>query len=49
MGGEIAEIDAERFEAEVRKRDLNTIAVFRGRKYGEEKHEAFNNADINTP
>lgn len=46
VGGETAEIDAARFEAEVKRRGLNTIAVFRGRKYGEEKQEAFNNADI---
>lgn len=46
VGGETVEIDAAKFGVEVEKRGLNTIAVFRGRKYGEEKHEAFNNADI---
>lgn len=46
VGGETAEIDAARFDKEVRSRGLNTIAVYQGRKYGEEKHEAFEHADV---
>lgn len=46
VGGETAEIDTARFDKEVRSRGLNTIAVYQGRKYGEEKHEAFEHADM---
>lgn len=46
VGGETAEISAERFEEEVRKRGLNGISVYRGRKYGDEKKHALENADI---
>lgn len=46
VGGETAEIDAARFDEEVRKRGLNTIVVYQGKKYGEEKHEAFEHADV---
>lgn len=49
VGGETAEIDAARFDKEVRSRGLNTIAVYQGRKYGEEKHEAFEHADMFIP
>ena len=46
VGGETAEVDAERLEEEVRSRGLDGIVVYRGRKYGEEKNEMFRNADI---
>lgn len=46
VGGETAEIDATRFDKKVRSRGLNTIAVYQGRKYGEEKHKAFEHADM---
>lgn len=48
VGGETSEIDAKRFDEEVKKRGLNEIALFEGRKYGEEKSEAFDNADVFT-
>ena len=46
VGGETKEIDAKRFNAEVEKRGLNEIAIYKGRKYGEEKEEAFEQADV---
>lgn len=46
VGGETKEIDAKRFNEEVEKRGLNEIAIYQGRKYGEEKNEMFRNADI---
>ena len=46
VGGETAEIDAERFKEEVNKRGLNSITVYNGKKYGEEKQEFFFNSDI---
>ena len=46
VGGETKEIDAKRFAREVEKRGLNEIALYLGRKYGEEKIEMFRNADV---
>ena len=46
VGGETAEIDARRFNEEVEKRGLNEIAIYQGRKYGEEKEEAFEQSDV---
>ncbi len=46
VGGETADIDAQRFENEVSKRGLTDIAIYRGRKYNEEKEEVFSSADI---
>lgn len=46
VGGETAEIDASHFAEEVRRRGLNGIAVYRGTKYGAEKSEAMEQADI---
>ena len=46
VGGETDEIDAARFTREVERRGLNSIVVYHGRKYGEEKHEFFENSDI---
>lgn len=46
VGGETAEIDAKRFEEEVRKRSLTGVAIYQGKKYGEEKYKALKRADI---
>lgn len=46
VGGETKEIDAKRFAEEVDKRQLNRLVVYKGRKYGEEKDEAFEKSDI---
>lgn len=46
VGGETAEINAEKFREEAVKRGLNEIAIYRGKKYGEDKTHAFENADI---
>lgn len=48
VGGETAEIDAGRFAEEVRMRGLNEIAIYKGRKYGKEKSNAFNTVDVFT-
>ena len=46
VGGETKEIDAKRFAEEVVKRQLNRFVVYQGRKYGEDKEEAFEQSDI---
>lgn len=46
VGGETAEIDATRFNKEVEKRQLNTIAIYRGRKYGRDKENTLEASDI---
>ena len=46
VGGETAEIDAARFKKEVEQRGLNQLAVYDGKKYGEDKEPFFRNADI---
>jgi len=46
VGGETKEIDAKRFEEEVEKRGLNELALYKGRKYGKEKEEAFEQSDV---
>lgn len=46
VGGETAEIDASRFEEEVNKRGLNDIAIYHGRKYGDEKMNFYKSSDI---
>lgn len=46
VGGETKEIDAKRFNEEVEKRGLNEIAIYQGRKYGEDKEEAFEKSDV---
>lgn len=46
VGGETAEIDAERFSQEVETRELNQLAIYQGKKYRDEKEVFFNNADI---
>lgn len=46
VGGETAEIDASRFDDEVNKRGLNDIAIYHGRKYGDEKMNIYKSSDI---
>jgi len=46
VGGETAEINSARFEQEVKARGLNQIIRYEGKKYGKEKSESFQNADI---
>lgn len=46
VGGESAEIDAARFKREVEQRGLNQLAIYHGKKYGNDKEEYFNKADI---
>lgn len=46
VGGETAEIDATRFDEEVHKRGLNDIAIYHGRKYGDEKMNFYKSSDI---
>lgn len=48
VGGESKELDAKRFLREVEARGLNGIAVYHGKKYGEEKMNFFAKADIFT-
>ena len=46
VGGETAEIDAARFEREVKDRGLNQIAVYKGKKYGDDKEACLESADV---
>lgn len=46
VGGETKEIDAKRFAEEVDKRQLNTLVVYHGRKYGEEKDAVLADTDM---
>lgn len=46
VGGETAEINAEQFRQEVEQRRLNQVAVYQGRKYGAEKEQFWQDADI---
>lgn len=46
VGGETKEIDARRFNEEVKKRGLNEIAIYHCRKYGKEKEDAFEQSDV---
>lgn len=46
VGGETKEIDVQRFNEEVEKRGLNEMAFYQGRKYGDEKEEAFEQSDV---
>lgn len=46
VGGETKEIDAQRFNEEVKKRDLNEIVIYHGKKYDREKRSIFRKADI---
>lgn len=46
VGGETKEIDAKRFAEEVNKRGLNELAIYQGKKNGEEKEKAIKESDI---
>lgn len=46
VGGETAEVDASRFEKDVRMRGLNDVAIYNGKKYGEDKASFLEEADI---
>lgn len=46
VGGETAELSATGFDQEVQKRGLKDIAFYRGKKFGEEKTECFQQTDI---
>ena len=46
VGGETTEIDAARFKREVEQRGLNKLAIYDGKKFGEEKKQYFEQADI---
>lgn len=46
VGGETAEIDAQRFAVEVESRGLNKLVVYHGRKYGSDKEVFWRDADI---
>ena len=46
VGSETKDIDAARFSKEVEDRGLNSLTIYHGRKYGEEKEAYFKQADI---
>lgn len=46
VGGETAEIDATRFKKEVEERGLKQFVIYNGKKYGEDKDNYFNKADV---
>ena len=46
VGGESAEINAERLNKEVLKRNLHNVVAYHGSKYGEDKATFFRKADI---
>lgn len=46
VGGETADIDAERFKKEVENRGLDKLTAYFGKKYGEEKEIFWLNADV---
>lgn len=46
VGSETKDIDAARFAKKVEARGLNRLAVYHGRKYGEEKDSFFKHADV---
>jgi len=48
VGGETKEIDAKRFKEEVEQRGLNELALYHGKKYGEEKELFFEKCDVFT-
>ena len=45
VGSETKDIDAARFAKEVEERGLNSLAIYHGRKYGEEKEAYFKQAE----
>ena len=46
VGGETNEIDAKRFEDEVKVRKLNRLVIFHGKKYGDDKNQILEYSDI---
>ena len=46
VGGETAELDGRRFQEEVTKRQLQGVAVYHGKKYGDEKEEFWSKTDV---
>lgn len=46
IGGETAEIDIARLNAEIEKRGLNRLVIYNGKKYGVDKDVFFRSADI---
>lgn len=46
VGGETDEIDANRFEEEVKKRGLQNMVIYQGKKYGEEKNKEYVHSDV---
>ena len=46
VGGETAEIDAQRFEEEVAKRGLKGVVIYKGKKYGVDKLKEYQQTDI---
>ncbi len=46
VGGETAEIDAARFQREVEERGLNSVTIYLGKKYGEEKNAEYASSDL---
>lgn len=46
VGGETVEINASSFQIEVDRRGLNGLAIYHGRKYGEEKRHVYEETDI---
>lgn len=46
VGGETVEIDAKRFQEEVKSRGLDDSVRYDGKKYGDDKEQFYSNADI---
>ena len=46
IGGETVEIDGHRFQKEVHQRGLDRTCQYQGKKYGKDKDEAYQQADI---
>ena len=46
VGGETAEINAERLGREIKERGLDEVVAYKGKKYGSEKQECFEQSDI---
>lgn len=46
VGGETAEIDAQRFKEEVERRGLNSMVIYQGKQYGKDKERFFKQSDM---
>lgn len=46
VGGETAELDSRKFQEEVTKRQLQGVAVYHGKKYGDEKEDFWSKTDF---